>query len=201
MTLSRQVAMVLMVASLAGCTEFGGGFGGSTGGYGYPVNGGYSPNYGYRGPYPNYGYQGTYPVYGYGGHYPTTIYREEIYPLYGYQPVYPNYGYRPNYPRYGYRGNQPFYGYREGYPNHHYQERYPRYGQHGGSMGGGYRQPQWRPPMTQTQKDLNTIYDNRNRISRLPPQQQQRVIQRAQELQGQRARELDRYGQQRRGRW
>ena len=195
MKLQRPIAAVILVAGLAGCTEFGGG----VSGYGYPVNGGYTPVSAYPGPYPIYEYEGGRPFYGGGGNYPTNFYREEIYPPYGYQPVYPSYGYRQNHPRYGYRGNQPIHGYREGYPNYHYREGYPHHIQNRRNMG-SYRR-RWNPPMTQVQKDLNTIYDNRNRISRLPPQQQQRVIQRAQELQGQRARELERYSQQRLGRW
>jgi hypothetical protein len=55
--------------------------------------------------------------------------------------------------------------------------------------------------MTQTQKDLDTLYNNRNKIAKLPPEQQQQAMQRAQELQKQRQRELEQYNRQSQGRW
>lgn len=75
---------------------------------------------------------------------------------------------------------------------------YPSYGGYGYP---NYRQPQWNPPMTQTQKDLNTINDNMKQLSKLPPEQQQQVLKRAKELQEQRNRELDQYSKQSQGRW
>lgn len=78
---------------------------------------------------------------------------------------------------------------------------YPGYGGYGGYGYPSYRQPQWNPPVTQTQKDLNTINDNMDKLSKLPPDQQQAVIKKAKELQEKRDRELDRYSEQSRGRW
>jgi hypothetical protein len=92
----------------------------------------------------------------------------------------------------GFGGNNGGYG---GYPN------YGNPGGYGGYGYPGYGQPQWNPPMTQTQKDLDTIYNNREKLAKLPPEQQKQVIQRATELQKQRQRELRQYNQQSRGYW
>jgi len=89
------------------------------------------------------------------------------YPVYG---GYPAYGY----PAYGY--GYPAYGY--GYPTY-YGSGYPRYRQ---------------PPETNTQKNLNTLYDHRNEIQRLPPPEQKAVIREANKLLKQRQREIHHQG-------
>jgi hypothetical protein len=124
------------------------------------------------GSYPGGGYQGGYgarPYYGYGG----------------YPPYVNAYGYRRNHP-YAY----PPYDYRGRYPHHPHSTGY-------GLGGYNYRPPKWNPPMTQAQKDLNTIYDHRNQIARLPHQQQRVITNRAQELQRQRGRALRHYQRRR----
>jgi len=90
------------------------------------------------------------------------------YPSYGGSPVY-------GYPPYGY--GYPSYGYGYGYPSD------PAY-YHSGAPH--YRQP----PETETQKNLNTLYDHRNEIQRLPPQQQKEVFREANKLLKQREREM-----------
>ena len=83
----------------------------------------------------------------------------------------PGYG---GYPGYGY--GYPSYGY--GYPTY-YGSGYPRYQQ---------------PPETDTQKNLNTLYDHRHEIQRLPPQEQKAVIREANKLLQQRQREIHPHG-------
>lgn len=81
---------------------------------------------------------------------------------YGYQPPV-NYGYGYGYPPYP----GPAYGY---YPGPVY------YG------GYGYSDHSPRPPVSNNQKALNYVYDHRNEIKRLPPQQQQQILRQAQQL-------------------
>ena len=88
---------------------------------------------------------------------------------------YPGYGY----PAYGYPG------YAYGYPSYGYG-----YSTYYGSGAPRYRQP----PESETQKNLNTLYDHRNEIQRLPPQQQKAVIREANKLLQQRQREMHQNG-------
>lgn len=83
---------------------------------------------------------------------------------YGYPPPV-NYGYGyPTYP-------VPAYGY------------YPPPVYYGRSYGGyGYSDHTYRPPVSNDQKALNYLYDHRNEIKRLPPQQRQQILREAQKL-------------------
>ncbi len=76
------------------------------------------------------------------------------------------YGYTP------YPG--PAYGY---YPGPVYYGR-----PYGGYGGYGYSDHAPRPPISNNQKALNFIYDHRNQIQRLPPQQQQQILRQAEKL-------------------
>lgn len=48
--------------------------------------------------------------------------------------------------------------------------------------GYGYSGHTYRPPISNDQKALNYLYDHRNEIKRLPPQQQQQILRQAQKL-------------------
>ena len=93
--------------------------------------------------------------YGYGYGYPPPV-------NYGY-----GYGYAP-YP-------SPAYGY---YPGPVYYGR--PYGGYGYGYGDDEHPP--RPPISNNQKALNYVYDHRNQIQHLPPQQQRQILRQAEKL-------------------
>lgn len=83
------------------------------------------------------------------------------------------YGYAPPV-NYGY-GYAPYLGPAYGH--------YPSPVYYGRPYGGyGYVEHSPRPPISNDQKALNFIYDHRNEIKRLPPQQQQQILRQAEKL-------------------
>lgn len=99
-----------------------------------------------------------------------------------------NYGGYPSFPGGAYGGGYGYpypppvnYGY-GGYPAPAYGY-YPGPVYYGRSYGGyGYSEHEHRPPVSHDQKALNYIYDHRNQIQHLPPQQQREVLREANKI-------------------
>ena len=97
-----------------------------------------------------------------------------------------NYGGYPSFPGGGYSGGVGYpyptppvnYGYGL-YPVPAYGY-YPGPVYYGRSYGGyGYSEREYRPPVSDDQRALNYLYDHRNEIKHLPPQQQREVLREA----------------------
>ena len=99
-----------------------------------------------------------------------------------------NYGGYPSFPGgaygggYGYPSQPPtYYGY-GGYPPPAYGY-YPGPVYYGQSYGGyGYSEHEYRPPVSDDQRALNYLYDHRDQIKHLPPQQQKEVLREANQI-------------------